>query len=161
MKDVLIIFIVLLVLLTLISTFGGSIRQKEKFYEVPKVPDVKENDISQLSGIPMGLPPPPPEIAALLASTHLPTIEEKAAAQPAQEAKLGFAGNNKVPSVASMLSSEVQSVMPQITTLGMPQNAIPAMMMSGLEKFENVGNGIESFQIEAFDNIDAYAAYNN
>ena len=34
MKELLIIFVVLLVLLMLISTFGGSIRQKESFVQV-------------------------------------------------------------------------------------------------------------------------------
>jgi len=34
MKELLIIFVVLLILLMLISTFGGSIRQKETFYQV-------------------------------------------------------------------------------------------------------------------------------
>lgn len=34
MKELLIIFVILLVLLMLISTFGGSIRQKETFYQV-------------------------------------------------------------------------------------------------------------------------------
>ena len=34
MKELLIIFVVLLILLMLISTFGGSIRQKESFIQV-------------------------------------------------------------------------------------------------------------------------------
>ena len=34
MKELLIIFVILLVLLMLISTFGGSIRPKETFYQV-------------------------------------------------------------------------------------------------------------------------------
>ena len=34
MKELLIIFVVLLVLLLLISTFGGSIRQKESFVQI-------------------------------------------------------------------------------------------------------------------------------
>lgn len=37
MKELLIIFIILLVLLLLISTFGGSIRQKETFYQATPV----------------------------------------------------------------------------------------------------------------------------
>lgn len=44
MKDLLIIFIVLLVLLLLISTFGGSIRQKETFYQANPVLNVPSLD---------------------------------------------------------------------------------------------------------------------
>lgn len=41
MKDVLIIFMILLVLLMLISTFGGSIRPTERFYQ--EIPTMQEN----------------------------------------------------------------------------------------------------------------------
>ena len=38
MKDILIVFGVLLVLVILISTFGGSLRVRERYEEEPKVP---------------------------------------------------------------------------------------------------------------------------
>ena len=53
MKELLIIFVILLVLLMLISTFGGSIRQKESFYQVVQEESVKEEiPLFQLPPIP-------------------------------------------------------------------------------------------------------------
>lgn len=53
MKELLIIFVILLVLLMLISTFGGSIRPKETFYQV-----VQEEAIEPVFKMP-NLPQPP------------------------------------------------------------------------------------------------------
>ena len=58
MKELLIIFVVLLVLLMLISTFGGSIRQKESFVQVTeeefraKKPLVKTPPAFELPNLP-------------------------------------------------------------------------------------------------------------
>lgn len=153
MKDVLVIFIVLLVLLTLISTFGGSIRQKERFYEVPKVPSTPSQPTP---GVPMGLPPPPPEVAALLASSSSSNISDSEASEASEEENTVSSQMQKMKDalskVPSMLTNDLQGVMPSITTMGAPQTALPSLLPEIPEKFEN-------FQIEAFDNVESYAVY--
>ena len=57
MKELLIIFVILLVLLLLISTFGGSIRQKETFYQA--TPILNAPSINAMEPMP---PPPKFEI---------------------------------------------------------------------------------------------------
>lgn len=58
MRELLIIFVILLVLLMLISTFGGSIRQKESF--VQAVPSVEEAEEKFDMMPPSFIPPAPP-----------------------------------------------------------------------------------------------------
>jgi hypothetical protein len=159
MKDVLIVFIILLVLLILISTLGGSIRQKEMFYEIPKVPDANAMDIHELTSIPLGLPPPPPEIAALLQQgssyQDIPNLEEiylqnMHLEEPYPESD----PNRSFSSIANDLSSDVQSMMPHITTMGTPQNTI-SQLLSDQDYIEKIENRVENiFDVEPYTNIE-------
>lgn len=63
MKTTLIVFAVLLLVLTLIGTFGGSVRYTEPFYQEPTVPDqmVAPPPVSQAPPAPpAGTPPSQP-----------------------------------------------------------------------------------------------------
>jgi hypothetical protein len=154
MKDVLIIFVVLLVLLTLISTVGGSIRQKEAFFEVPIVP---VSQPQSPASVPLGLPPPPPEIAALLEARAASNASKQPEHTENDDSIMQLGANSestvesKLSGFASMLSSEINDIMPSITNMGTPQNTLPSIM-PGVEKFEN-------FKIEAFDYVESYAIY--
>ena len=74
MKEILIIFAILLLILTLISAFGGSIRYTERFYEAPQEKD-KDAKLLPAAGDhpaspeqpdepPMKVPTPPPAAKA-------------------------------------------------------------------------------------------------
>lgn len=52
MKELLIIFVVLLVLLMLISTFGGTIRQKESFVQASGITDEELPPVPHLFTLP-------------------------------------------------------------------------------------------------------------
>lgn len=117
MKDVLYIFLVLLVLLIIISTMGGSIRHKERFYQVPQVPTTQPQKDPELR-----MPTPPPEIAALLKDIPL---------EP-----------SNMEIMLNSLASDYRDVMPPVTTLATPQSALPVL----LEKFDDGNNNtIEAF----------------
>ena len=146
MKDVLIIFIILLVLLMLISSFGGSIRQQERFYNVPAVPTTSEMP-PPITSIP-DLPTPPPAIRQLLESEQIKVQSEGGAATMSnQSAPMGIDFQSAASTVEEV-STDLQSLMPPILTMGTPQNT----MSSLTEKFENM-------HVEAFDADNTYASF--
>ena len=67
MKVLLIVFAILLLLLTLLSTFGGSIRPNEPYYE----PLTQKEKLSLPTGLPEGIPGVPPAISKFENSFHI------------------------------------------------------------------------------------------
>lgn len=117
MKDVIIVFVILLVLLTLISTFGGSVRPKERFYEVPSVPSTMPSTANKV--------PSPDELAAMLKK-----ISEQNPAAPALNAQPAMRQAPSMPSAPTMPAP----VLP------------PVSMESAIEKFENNIEAFDSIQ---------------
>lgn len=93
MKDVFYIFLVLLVLLVIISTLGGSIRQKEKFYQATE----------------LKMPEPSPDLAHLLAN-H----KAKGDQQPGEN----IDSLKNILSNTKNIVQNFQDTMPPVTTMG-------------------------------------------
>ena len=58
LKDILLVFAFLLIILTLISALGGSIKYTERFVDAPSPDDYKE----KLKSNPPSAPPTPPSV---------------------------------------------------------------------------------------------------
>lgn len=98
MKELLIIFVILLVLLMLISTFGGSIRQKESFVQVSsrviqeeappvfRMPNIPQPDLTPLpSNPPFDIPGQIPKFDLKPPTDMPPKIDLKNNIEPFQQ----------------------------------------------------------------------------
>jgi hypothetical protein len=153
MKNILIVFAVLLFLLTLLSSFGGSIRPSEPFYEEASAPMVSEIDrlkeqelalqrqLDQLNALntqlsTMSGATPTMPIAAATAPT--PTT----GSMPMMPSSSNMVPPTYNPSEATMPAMQTMPTMPTMQTMPATPTTVPMVPIAGasnmpiIEKFE-------------------------
>ena len=150
MKDVLIIFMILLVLLMLISTFGGSIRPTERFfqdrvmqedslYNMPPPPPPPQ---------PSYIPPPPPSVMQEQSSY---TMQMPPPPPQQQRSQMQEMFTNDYKKHHGMPDHPAPEHHEAFENYKMQKSSVPEGMPSSLN----------NDTIEPFDNADLYASLNN
>ena len=139
MRDILIMFVILLVILMLISAFGGSIRQRDFFFQ-GETPALQPNIINTNIANPNTFPEFDSAAASVAANSTIP-IPPTIAPMSQSGSATGGAANSAPPRTQPpvienlTMSSMIQSASDGMSALS--ESQLVSSLMKQSEKFEN------------------------